>query len=436
MSAAEMVRKKRSRSRKENHPHPSPLPQGGRGGKTPVAPPQRGRRTGGTRNNNNDGLTYAAAGVDIHAGDRAVELMARAVKKTHGPRVIGGFGGFAGMFRLDYNEQLFKRNYREPVLVACTDGVGTKVKLAAEMGVYDTVGIDCVAMNVNDMIVQGAEPLFFLDYLGLWKVKPETVAAMVQGVAKGCELAGCALLGGETAEMPDVYADGDFDIAGFAVGVVELERAVDPERVEAGDVIIGLASSGVHSNGYSLVRRIVKEAGFRLDERWDERIHRPPRRVNSDAEVAEEGKGRGQGSRQRARAGAKTLGEVLLEPTRIYAKTIVRMLKRYTVKKIVTGMAHITGSGIPGNLSRALCGDCDARVDRSSWEVPGVFRLLQEAGKVREREMWDVFNMGVGYCVIVRKSFADSVLRQLRRSGEKAWVMGEVVRGTGVVRLE
>ncbi|HWB19442.1 MAG TPA: phosphoribosylformylglycinamidine cyclo-ligase, partial [Phycisphaerales bacterium] len=313
----------------------------------------------GAKTRRGGGLTYAQSGVDIDAGDRAVELMKRAVRKTHGPRVVGDFGGFAGMFRLDYNEQLFKRNYREPVLVACTDGVGTKVKLAAEMGVFDTVGIDCVAMNVNDMIVQGAEPLIFLDYLGVWKVEPETVAAMVRGVAKGCELAGCALLGGETAEMPDVYAKGDFDIAGFAVGVVELERAVNPERVEEGDVIIGLASSGVHSNGYSLVRRIVKEANLRLDKTYKE-------------------------------LGKRTLGEVLLEPTRIYVKSIVKMLRKYTVKKVVTGMAHITGSGLPGNVCRALPNDVDAVIDRETWDVPAIFRFLQNAGGVEEREMWDV----------------------------------------------
>ena len=350
-------------------------------------------------------LTYAQSGVDIEAGDKAVDLITSMVKRTHGPRVLGGFGGFAGMFRLDYNEQLFKRNFKEPVLVACTDGVGTKVKLAAEMGVYNTVGIDCVAMNVNDMIVQGAEPLFFLDYLGLNKVIPEQTAQMVEGVAKGCELAGCALLGGETAEMPDVYAPGDFDIAGFAVGVVELERAVDPTRVEKGDVIIGLASSGVHSNGYSLVRRIVKDAKLKLD------------RAYSDLDPK------------------RTLGEVLLEPTRIYAKTIVKLLRKYTVKKIVSGMAHITGSGLPGNLPRAFSEDLDARIDTNSWTIPPVFEFLEKHGNVERAEMWNVFNMGVGYVLIVRPSFADSIIKHLRRSNEEAWIMGEIVKGSGGVQL-
>lgn len=350
-------------------------------------------------------LTYAASGVDIEAGDKAVDLITSMVKRTHGPRVLGGFGGFAGMFRLDYNEQLFKRNYREPVLVACTDGVGTKVKLAAEMGIYNTVGIDCVAMNVNDMIVQGAEPLFFLDYLGVNKVVPEQTAQMVEGVAKGCEIAGCALLGGETAEMPDVYAPGDFDIAGFAVGVVELERAVDPERVEKGDVIIALASSGVHSNGYSLVRRIIKDARLKLDKTYS--VLDPNR----------------------------TLGEILLEPTRIYARPIVKLLRKYTVKKIVSGMAHITGSGLPGNVPRALTPKLDAKIELASWQVPPVFDFLQEDGNVEREEMYNVFNMGVGYVLIVRPSFADSIVKHLRRNGEIAWIMGEIVKGTGVVQL-
>jgi phosphoribosylformylglycinamidine cyclo-ligase len=358
-----------------------------------------------TANDKRKRLTYADSGVDIEAGDKVVDLIESMVKRTHGPRVIGKHGGFAGLFRLDYNEQLFKRNFREPVLVACTDGVGTKVKLAAEMGVYNTVGIDCVAMNVNDMIVQGAEPLFFLDYLGLNKVIPEQTAAMVEGVARGCELAGCALLGGETAELPDLYAPGDFDMAGFAVGVVELERAIDPTRVEAGDIIIGLASSGVHSNGYSLVRRIIAERKLKLDKVYP------------------------------ALDSGRTLGEVLLEPTRIYARPIVRLLRRYTVKKIVTGMAHITGSGLPGNIPRAFENDLDARIDLKSWTPPTVFEFIQAEGNVERSEMFNVFNMGVGYVLIVRPSFADSILGHLKRSGETAWIMGEMVKGSGTVQM-
>jgi phosphoribosylformylglycinamidine cyclo-ligase len=361
-------------------------------------------------------LRYADAGVDIEAGDRVVDLIQRAVRRTHGPRVLGGFGGFAGMFRLDYNESLFKRNYREPVLVACTDGVGTKVKLAAELGIYNTVGIDCVAMNVNDLIVQGAEPLLFLDYLGLGKVIPERNAAMVEGIARGCEIAGCALLGGETAEMPDVYQPDDFDIAGFAVGVVELERAIDPTRVEKGDILIGIASSGVHSNGYSLVRRIVAGASLSLD-----RVY--PACSGFPSTITPRGE-------------PPTLGDVLLEPTRIYAKTIVKLLRKYTVKKIVTGMAHITGSGLPGNVPRAFGNDLDAVIHLSSWDVPPIFEMLQREGGVERQEMFNVFNMGVGYVLIVRPSFADSILKHLKRAGEEAWLLGEIVKGSGTVVMK
>lgn len=360
-------------------------------------------------------MTYAKSGVDIEAGDRAVDLIESMMRRTHGPRVIGKHGAFAGMFRLDYNEHLFKRNYREPVLVACTDGVGTKVKLAAELGIYNTVGIDCVAMNVNDMIVQGAEPLFFLDYLGLNKVVPEDTARMVEGVSRGCELAGCALLGGETAEMPDVYAKGDFDIAGFAVGVVELERAIDPSRVEKGDVIIGLASSGLHSNGYSLVRAVVREAGLDVNKRYPE-FEGFASSISPDDE-------------------SPTLGNVLLEPTRIYTRSIVKLLRTYTVKKIVSGMAHITGGGLPGNVPRAFENDLDARIDLKSWTIPPIFEFLEKHGNVERSEMFNVFNMGVGYVLIVRPSFADSIIKRLTKLGETPWVMGEMVAGTGQVQL-
>ncbi len=348
--------------------------------------------------------TYAAAGVDVEAGERVVELIKSMMRRTHGPRVMGRHGDFAGMFRLDYNEKLFQRNFRDPVLVACTDGVGTKVKLAAQLGVYDTIGIDCVAMNVNDLIVHGAEPLFFLDYLGLHKTIPERTAQIVKGVATGCEIAGCALLGGECAEMPDIYAEGDFDLAGFAVGVVELRRAVDPVRIEPGDAIIGVGSSGIHSNGFTLVRRIIEDRKLDL-----ERVYDP--------------------------IGPRPLGEVLLTPTRIYARPVVSLLRRYKVKRIVSGMAHITGGGLPGNVKRALPDTVDARIDTESWTVPPVFSFLQDQGGLDRREMIDIFNMGVGYVLIVRPTFADSVVRQLRRFGETAWVMGETVEGSGRVVL-
>lgn len=352
------------------------------------------------------GLTYAESGVDIDAGDEVVRLIKPALRRTHSQRVMGLHGAFAGMFRLDFNETLFKRNYRDPVLVACTDGVGTKVKLAAERKILDTVGIDCVAMNVNDLIVQGAEPLFFLDYLGLSRVDPPETAAIIEGIARGCEIAGCALIGGECAEMPDIYAPGDFDVAGFAVGVVELARAVDPDRVEAGDIVIGLASSGVHSNGYSLVRRIVADAKLDLDEAYAETGDQRP------------------------------LAEVLLEPTRIYSQPIVKLLSGYKVKKIVSGMAHITGGGLPGNVDRALHEDVDAVINLDAWEVPPLFRFFQEKGGVAEDEMFRVFNMGIGFVLIVRPTFADAVLRKLKGYGEEPVVLGEIIPGEGRVHLK
>ncbi len=350
-------------------------------------------------------MTYADAGVDIEAGDRLVDMIKPAVRRTHGQRVLGQHGGFAGMFRLDYNEAIFQRNYRDPVLVACTDGVGTKVKLAAEMGIIDTVGIDCVAMNVNDLIVQGAEPLFFLDYLGLHSQDPDTTAQIISGVARGCEIAGCSLIGGECAEMPDIYAEGDFDIAGFAVGVVELKRAIDPIRADAGDVLIGLDSSGVHSNGFSLVRRIIDQCGLSLSRPQAALDHRP-------------------------------LGEVLLEPTRIYSPSVISLLNHYRVKKVISAMSHITGGGLPGNLPRTLPDNLDAVIDTSTWQVPAIFHYLQSQGGVTTEEMFRVFNMGIGYVLAVRPSFADSVVKQLSRSGERARVIGSLVPGSGEVHLE
>jgi len=351
-------------------------------------------------------LTYAQTGVDIEAGDAVVGLIKHHMRRTYGPRVLGQHGAFAGCFRLDYNEKLFKRNYADPVLVACTDGVGTKVLLAVETGILDSIGQDCVAMNVNDMIVQGAEPLFFLDYVAVHKVIPEQTAAIVKGVADGCALSGCALLGGETSEMPDVYKKDDFDLAGFAVGVVELKKVIaGPERVEAGDVVLGLASSGVHSNGYSLVRAIVKQNKLKLDKVYPE----------LDA--------------------TRTLGQVLLEPTRIYVKPIIDVLHKYKIKKPISAMAHITGGGLPGNLNRSLPGNLDAKLDRKSWDVPAVFKFLQEQGNVEDAEMFKVFNMGIGYTLIVRPHFVDAVQKQLQKAGETVYRIGQIVKGSGKVRL-
>ncbi|MAE66646.1 MAG: phosphoribosylformylglycinamidine cyclo-ligase [Phycisphaeraceae bacterium] len=346
-------------------------------------------------------LTYADAGVDIDAGEQVVDAIKPLMRRTYGPRVLGRHGGFAGCFRLDYNERLFKRNYRDPVLVSCTDGVGSKVLLAVKMRRLDTVGQDLVAMNVNDMLVQGAEPLFFLDYIGVHKVVPDQVAQIVKGVADGCRLSRCALLGGETAELPDLYRRGDFDLAGFAVGVCELRRMVDGSHCAAGDVILGLSSSGVHSNGYSLVRAIVRKARLDLRKRY--------------TELGED----------------RSLGEILLTPTRIYTRAICAMLAAYRVKKPVRSMSHITGGGLPGNVMRTLGSHLNARIERGSWPVPPIFDFLARHGDVDDDQMQRVFNLGVGYICVVRPHFADAVAHRLEREGETVRVIGKVVRGTG-----
>ena len=350
-------------------------------------------------------LTYADAGVSIDEGDRFVGMIGSAMRRTFGPRVIDNPGGFAGLFRLDYNEKLFKRNYKEPVLVACADGVGTKIKLAAQTGIYSGIGADLVGMNVNDLVVQGAEPLFFLDYIATGKLDPQVAAEIVEGVSDACKACSAALLGGETAEMPGVYAPGELDLAGFSVGVVELDRAMDTERVEPGDVVLGLASDGAHSNGYTLVRAILERAGVDPAD---------PHPLLSTG---------------------RSVGEELMAPTRLYAPSIVKLLREYKVKKIVSGMAHITGGGLAGNLNRALHDGVDAQITRGSWEPHPVFPFLQELGGVDDEEMARVFNMGIGYCVIVRPSFADSVAAKLRKSGERVLPIGTIVPGQGRVTM-
>jgi phosphoribosylformylglycinamidine cyclo-ligase len=327
------------------------------------------------------------------------------LRSTHGPRVIQNPGGFAGLFRLDYNEQLFQRNYRDPVLVACADGVGTKIRLANLMDRFDTIGIDLVAMNVNDLVVQGAEPLFFLDYIAAHTLDPERLADIVRGIGEACERCRCALLGGETAEMPGVYPEGEIDLAGFSVGVVELRKATTPLRVQAGDVVLGLASDGVHSNGFSLVHAILEHASLDIDERFEEL------------------------GRER------TLGEHLLAPTRLYAPSIVGLLASYKVKRVVSGMAHITGGGLADNLARSLPGNVDAVIRRSTWDVPALFEFLGKRGRVDDEEMWRVFNMGIGYCLIVRPAFADAVTDKLRASGERVFRIGKITKGKGGVRF-
>lgn len=344
--------------------------------------------------------------MSIEAGDAFADSIVGHMRRTHGPRVIPNVGGFAGLLRLDYNESLFKRNFKDPVLVACTDGVGTKIKIATAMAKYDTIGIDLVAMNVNDLVVQSAEPLLFLDYIACGKVSQSVLVSIVSGIADACRECDAALLGGETAEMPGVYGPEDIDLAGFAVGVVELSRATDPARVEAGDVVIGLESDGVHSNGFSLVRAVVEHASLDLHAVYPELD------------------------------GERVLGEVLLTPTRLYASPIVKVLRRYRVKKVVSGMAHITGGGLAGNLERALHGGVDAVLDGSSWEPHRVFGFLQERGSIADEEMARVFNMGIGFCLIVRKNFADSIAGQLAKLGERPRTIGRIVRGSGRVVVE
>jgi phosphoribosylformylglycinamidine cyclo-ligase len=376
------------------------------------------------------GLTYAAAGVQLEEKDRFTESLTSIMKRTHGPRVIPNPGGFAGLFRLDYNEKLFKRNYKDPVLVACTDGVGTKVKLASAIQKFDTIGIDLVAMSVNDMIVQGAEPLIFLDYIAVHKVESAMLTQVVKGVAEGCKQSGCALLGGETAEMPGVYPEGEFDLAGFAVGVVELKRAINPVRVTPGDVVLGLESSGIHSNGYSLVRKIVEEEGLDLFKAYEELSEGTKARRHEGTKSRQTKSAR---TLTPANAPAHPLGEVLLTPTRIYAASILKMLRQYEVKNIISGMANITGSGMAGNLERALNPRVDAVIDTSSWTVPPVFQFLQKHGRVSDEEMRRVFNMGIGYTLIVKPTFAESVAEKLRKSGEKVHLIGKVIKGKGRV---
>ncbi|MBN1362653.1 MAG: phosphoribosylformylglycinamidine cyclo-ligase [Sedimentisphaerales bacterium] len=351
-------------------------------------------------------VSYEQAGVNIDANDVMVERIYSSLASTFGPRVLAMPNGFAGLLRLDYDERLFKKNYKNPVLVACTDGVGSKVQLAAKARKFDTVGIDLVAMSVNDMLVVGAEPLLFLDYVALHTLEPATVAELVKGVAEGCRQADCALLGGETAEMPDTYRKGDFDLAGFGVGVVERDRVITGKHVRPGDVVLGLASTGLHSNGYALARNICfKRARLKM----------------TDTPDGLEG---------------RTLGEVLLTPTRIYVQPLVRLLSKYKVKRVVHAMAHITGGGLVGNIPRVLPKNCNAVLKRPSWPVPPIFPFLQKAGPVEDKEMFRVFNMGIGYVLVVAADFADSIAAKLKRWGQSVYQIGTITPGAGEVVLK
>lgn len=351
-------------------------------------------------------VTYEQSGVSIDANDRMVERITHSLKSTHGPRVINLPNGFAGLLRLDYNEKLFQRNYKQPVLVASTDGVGTKIKVAQLAGKYDCIGIDLVAMSVNDVLVIGAEPLLFLDYLAIHKLVPEEIAQMVEAVAQGCRQADCALLGGETAEMPDIYPEGEYDMAGFAVGIVDRPRILDGSAVRRGDVVLGLASSGIHSNGFALVRRVIfQQLGLKITDTIDE-------------------------------LGGITVEKALLVPTRLYVRSIVKLLGQYKVKKVVHAMAHITGGGLIGNVPRVVPKDCNVVISKSAWPVPPIFQFLQKHGPVEEDEMFRVFNMGIGYVLVVAPDFADAIEDKLARYGETVYRLGKITPGSGKVVLK
>ncbi|MBR1805375.1 MAG: phosphoribosylformylglycinamidine cyclo-ligase [Selenomonadaceae bacterium] len=328
------------------------------------------------------GLTYKDSGVDIDAGNESVKLIKNFVRATYRPEVLGDIGGFGGLFAL--------KNYDEPILVSGTDGVGTKLKIAFMLNRHDTIGQDAVAMCVNDILVQGAEPLFFLDYLAVGKLKPAQVAEIVRGVANACKQSGCALIGGETAEMSGFYADGEYDIAGFAVGVVERKSLITPARVKVGDVLIGLPSSGLHSNGFSLVRKIVFD---RMKFTGDEKID------GLD----------------------KTLGEELLTPTKLYPATVLPLIKNFGDK--IHGLVHVTGGGFYDNIPRALPEGFGATIDADSWQIPTIFKLLQTWGNVERREMFRTFNCGIGMILIVDAQIADEI---------DGYKIGHVVDGAGV----
>lgn len=330
-------------------------------------------------------LSYAAAGVSIDAGDELVERIKPAAKRTMIPGVLGSIGGFGALFEIG-------KEYKNPVLVSGTDGVGTKLMLAFALNKHDTVGQDLVAMSVNDILVQGAKPVFFLDYYGCGKLDVDTAARVVTGIAKGCEISGCALIGGETAEMPGMYPAGEYDLAGFAVGIVEKDAIIDGSTIKAGDVVLGLASSGPHSNGFSLLRKVVEVAGASWDMPFD----------------------------------GATLGQRALEPTRIYVKSTLNVMKKVTIK----GMAHITGGGLLENIPRVLPDDTQCVIHANSWKRPAIFDWLEEKGNINRHEMHRVFNNGIGLAVVVSKEDAAKAMTAFKEEGETVYEIGEIVTRT------
>jgi phosphoribosylformylglycinamidine cyclo-ligase len=352
--------------------------------------PARARVSSNSNPSTPGGLTYRDAGVDIDAGSAVVERIKPLVAKTFRKEVLAGLGGFGSLFALG-------QRYRDPVLVSGTDGVGTKLKLAQQLNRHDSIGIDLVAMCVNDVLVQAAEPLFFLDYFATGKLDVDTTVAVIGGIAKGCELAGCALVGGETAEMPDMYPPGEYDLAGFCVGAVERAQLLDGARVRAGDVLIGIASSGPHSNGYSLIRKIARV---------------------SDADLSQ-------------RLGAGTLADALMAPTTIYVKPVLELI----AANPVSAMAHITGGGLTENIIRVVPEGLGLDIDARAWPQPPVFAWLQQQGKVADAEMWRTFNCGIGYVLIAAAGEAAAVKRALDARGLAHWDIGQVVRASGDERV-
>lgn len=343
-------------------------------------------------------MDYRQAGVDVEAGRQFVHTIRALVESTRRPEVLGGLGGFSGLFQLP-------TGYQEPVLVSGTDGVGTKLKVAQALNRHDSVGIDLVAMCVNDVLTSGAEPLFFLDYLATGKLEPDQLAQVVSGIAAGCRQAECALLGGETAEMPGFYAPGEYDLAGFCVGVVERQAILDGSQVQLGDVVIGLASQGIHSNGYSLVRKIMAEA---------------PRRDAADPGYAWD--------ERPALLQGQTLGDVILNPTQVYVKPVLKARRQGLA---IHGMAHITGGGLPENLPRCLGTDQSIQLDCKAWPILPIFQWLAEVGDVSPLNMFNTFNMGIGFAVLVSAQDADQVIQYFGQDGVAAYAIGQVVPGSG-----
>ena len=347
---------------------------------------------------NSTSVTYASAGVDVEAGDRAVELMKDAVKATHNASVVGGVGGFAGLYDLSALS-----SYRKPYLATSTDGVGTKVAIAQALDIHDTIGYDLVGMVVDDIVVCGAKPLFMTDYIATGKVVPERIADIVRGIAGACKAAGTALVGGETAEHPGLLAEHEYDVAGAATGLVEADELLGPDRVREGDVLIGMASSGIHSNGYSLVRKVIDVAGWGLDRQVDEL--------------------------------GRTLGEELLEPTRVYAADCLDLAAAFPVNGTdgqtghgIRGFSHVTGGGLAANLARVLPQGLEGRVDRSTWQIPEIFSLIGSLGQVPLADLERTLNLGVGMIAIVDPAVADAAVSRLNERGISAWIMGDVVK--------